>query len=141
MTYKWLIAIIMAPIIALADSDIKITNQTYDGNMGGHFGVTEKCQQEYRRYRMCSIEEVAISTKVPNNFSSEAWALAPSFYCSGAGSLIDICSMPVANGNCKGWTSNAAVHLGQVVFNNGNASIVPKACNGFKPIACCRGDE
>ena len=38
---------------------VGFTSATYTGDMGGHFGVTQKCQLEFPGSRMCTVKEVA----------------------------------------------------------------------------------
>jgi hypothetical protein len=45
---------------------VGFTSATYNGDMGGHFGVTRKCQIEFPNSRMCSLEEVAATTAIPD---------------------------------------------------------------------------
>lgn len=132
------LCILLAPLTSSAGGPaVKITTQTYDGNMGGNFGVTRKCQDEYPKTRMCSVEEVATAIKIPRSFSGEAWVHAPACV---SGTIINACLVP-AGINCISWTSSSVTDSGQVVLDNGNMSNTFKACSGFKPIACCKEYE
>ena len=88
--------------------------------MGGHFGVTQKCQLEFAVSRMCTREEVAATAALPAGLSASAWA--------------NPFAAPSSSANCSAW--KVLVHRGFQVGLDG-AAVVDWRCEIPVPIACC----
>ena len=106
--------------------------------MGGHFGVTAKCQLDFPNSRMCTLEEVAATTTVPVGLSGSAWVHSPH---SASGAVIfDATVLPSAGLNCAGWKSehNEGWQVGTdgVDTSGGGHSSCDNTIPGT-PIACC----
>jgi len=105
---------------------VGFTSATYTGAMGGHFGVTQKCQTEFPNSRMCRIEEVAATTSIPSPLSGNAWVNFPGDY------------FPIYRGDCFGWNYAQLYSEGYVVASNGSIpDPVASDCTIERPIACC----
>jgi hypothetical protein len=113
---------------------VGFTTATYTGGMGGHFGVTQKCQLEFPDSRMCTLEEVAATTAIPVGLSGDAWAHQE----SGVGGVIFSADLERNQGTCGGWTLSIDGRLGQQVSSNGVAKTSGSLnCGQSNPVACC----
>ncbi len=108
------------------------TSATYTGYMGGHFGVTKKCQQEFPESRMCTLEEVAATIAIPAGLSGVAWIHKGRNY--GAGAIFDAY---VIGDGCLSWTDADQNRVGPVVDTDGGWSTTSARCSESRPIACC----
>ena len=52
---------------------VGFTAATYTGNMGGPFGVAQKCQLEFPNSRMCLRIEAQQTTTIPEGLAGRAW--------------------------------------------------------------------
>jgi hypothetical protein len=110
---------------------VGFTTATYTGAMGGHFGVTRKCQLEFPNSRMCSLEEVAITTTIPDGLNGVAWAhpqpptLTTVLTSSGISTGRDTCGF---------WRNVGSG--GQIVDADG-VTAQWATCTESYPIACC----
>ena len=104
---------------------VGFTTATYTGDMGGHFGVTQKCQLEFADSRMCSGQEAAETTAIPAGLSGQAWVQAE--------------GLQNANRNCNSWIISGFDGFpdngGALLKANGNRSY--SSCDEVAPIACC----
>ena len=105
---------------------VGFTSQTYTGAMGGHFGITTKCQLEFLDSRMCSLEEIQDTTAMPGGLSGSAWSYTRREDEPLAGDLT----------NCSAWRSAIANRYGRTVSHDG-AYNNKASCSEFLPIACC----
>jgi hypothetical protein len=122
---------------------VGFTTATYGGNMGGHFGVTAKCQLDFANSRMCTLEEVAATTSIPGGLTGEAWAhgipVDTSSNIFSANMRRATEEVGHVSNNCGGWTfASDSVAQGTTVEANGvvgdgNLCQTP----GPLPIACC----
>jgi hypothetical protein len=107
---------------------VGFTSATYTGAMGGHFGVTQKCQLEFPNSRMCWIEEVAATTSIPSSLVGNAWANPTDLH------------YPNCREHCYLWTdpeSCGSFGDGRVVTSDGNVAVYKASCDSAHPIACC----
>ena len=117
---------------------VGFTSVPYDGDMGGHFGVTLKCQIEFPNSRMCSLE-VAATTAIPAGLSGDAWVhsarrvgsqLGPPSAPGGA--LFDA-DVRATSSSCRAWRGGGS---GQLVGSDGVAAS-RIGCDEARSIACC----
>src|SRR5262245_6027894 len=52
---------------------VGFTAATYNANLGGFFGATQKCQLEFPESRMCNELEVQQTTSLPGGLTGFAW--------------------------------------------------------------------
>ncbi len=52
---------------------VGFTTAIYDGNLGGVFGFTNKCQLEFPDSRWCTMNEVITTTSIPTGLTGKAW--------------------------------------------------------------------
>jgi hypothetical protein len=55
----------------------------YTGNLGGILGATRKCSDEFPDSRMCEIDEIRQSTRLPNVIPPLAWMTPLGGGCPG----------------------------------------------------------
>ena len=96
------------------------TNQNYNGNLGGWFGATEKCQMDFPGARMCTFDEVRNTTVIPAlpalPAGTEAWA----------------------GSTCGEWTVGLrGSGSTQAVVNSDTGNQFGEFCDELHPIACC----
>ena len=84
---------------------VGFTSAIYTGAMGGHSGVTQKCQLEFSNSRMCSLEEVATTTSIPSSLVGAAWAHAEPRTDS---SVILATRLSPVSDNCAAYRGNTA---------------------------------
>ena len=112
---------------------VGFTGAIYTANMGGNFGVTQKCQLEFDNSRMCSPEEVAATTSIPSGLTG----VARIHVNRGTGGVIFSAAF---GGQCQGWTSSAPFQ-GRAFTASANGRINQGAdgveCPELHPIACC----
>jgi len=131
---------------------VGFTSATYTGAMGGHFGVTQKCQIEFPNSRMCSVEEVVATTTVPTGLSGEPWV--HKVINAGGGVIFNV-NLHLHDENCSGWRSHVRISSsgtaipigGQFIESDGTLPLsgpsiggVPAQyhnCTESHPIACC----
>ena len=101
---------------------VGFTSATYLGDMGGNFGVTQKCQLEFENSRMCTTIEVEQTTSIPSELV-------------GQGRINQRADRGGLEGsNCGRWL---------VVFSGGGDAVDSHgtpgdaACDVLTPIACC----
>jgi hypothetical protein len=98
---------------------VGFTTATYNGNLGGFFGATQKCQLEFPASRMCTPLEVQETTSIPGGLTGVGW--------------VDV--------GCITWTTEDFNLRGSVVSGQtGISTISPfggRQCNESGPIACC----
>lgn len=102
---------------------VGFTSTTYTGNMGGFFGVTQKCQLEFANSRMCTNIEVEQTTSIPSGLAGNAWVNE------------GINSGGLAGANCRNWLveeSSAGTSVNAQGTPAGNVQ-----CTVPIPIACC----
>ena len=117
---------------------VGFTSATYTGDMGGHFGVRQKCQLEFPNSHMCSTEEVA-APSIPSPLVGNAWVLVLSEgephpwppRWNFAAHPLQLCA-----GNCNGWRS-ASNDCDGTVINADRSQKDRFSCGGEHPIACC----
>ena len=110
---------------------VGFTTATYTGAMGGHFGVTRKCQLEFPNSRMCSLEEVAITTTIPDGLNGVAWVHPQP---STLSTVLIASGISSDRFNCNFWRSVGSV--GQIVGADG-VTVTRDTCTESYPIACC----
>ena len=108
------------------------TAEKYPGDMGGHFGVTAKCQIQFPGSRMCTLEEVVATIAVPADLYGVAWIHKGRNY--GAGAIFDAY---VLGDGCLSWTDANQNRVGQAVNVKGGYPNVGARCSELRPIACC----
>jgi hypothetical protein len=113
---------------------VGFTTATYTGNMGGHFGVTRKCQLEYPGSRMCSPEEVALTTTIPTGLVGQAWVHLAASGTSNQHPVLSDARAETHGGNCFGWLELS--EHGPLVSSSG-VVLASSACTEEFPIACC----
>ena len=104
---------------------VGFTFQDYDGDMGGWFGTTEKCQIDFAEARICTIDEVRNTTTIPFDHlpsGTNAWAH-------------DV----QASRTCSEWTVANTTSGGLVSSDTGTrvGTQTVIECTTFHPIACC----
>ncbi len=52
---------------------VGFTTAVYDGDLGGVFGFTSKCQLEFPNSRWCDMTEVIATTSIPTGLTGKAW--------------------------------------------------------------------
>jgi hypothetical protein len=122
------------------DSLVHVLDQSaaaaYTGIMGGNFGVTQKCQLEFSDSRMCSAEEVLMTTSIPSGLSGVAWIHYPQqevFSVSGIAAYIQGVSQ-----NCLGWRHDSFSFHGWAVASDGTlADPHVTSCDTPTQLACC----
>jgi hypothetical protein len=62
---------------------VGFTSILYTGNLGGALGATRKCQLEFPNSRMCTLEEIQKSLKLPEVIAAFAWMEPTSASCHG----------------------------------------------------------
>ena len=110
---------------------VGFTTATYTGAMGGHFGVTRKCQLEFPNSRMCSLEEVAITTTIPDGLNGVAWVHPQPTTLS---TVLIASGISTDRSNCNFWRSVGSG--GQIVGADG-VTATRDSCTESYPIACC----
>jgi len=112
---------------------VGFTFQDYDGDLGGVFGATQKCQLDFADSRMCTTLEVLDTVKIPVALAGEAWVRL-----IAASSGRDISGVNVGSSHCALWTS--------LTTQGGNLSglavtvegeLVVRDCALRSSIACC----
>lgn len=112
---------------------VGFTATAYTGDMGGHFGVTQKCQLEFPDSRMCSIEEVAATTAIPGGLSGDAW-----IHTRGdSRNVLFDARLGSGSASCFTWRSGAALDGGRAVGSDGVDTDTNHPCAESRPIACC----
>ena len=74
---------------------VGFTAATYTGDMGGNFGVTQKCQLEVSDCRTCTIPEVIRTTALFTGLSGDVWVQPSGRTASGFYAA------------CRQWTTRA----------------------------------
>jgi hypothetical protein len=108
------------------------TSEAYTGDMGGNFGVTAECQEEFPESRMCTLEEIAATIAIPDGLTGEAWIHKGRNY--GAGAIFDAY---VIDSGCSSWTNADSSRAGPVVRASGDWYNMVARCSESRPIACC----
>jgi len=114
---------------------VGFTSATYTGAMGGHFGVTQKCQSEFPNSRMCSLEEVAATTSIPSSLAGDAWAHNTTDTGGAESPVIFAARVLPASTSCNGWRSASPANVRVVNADGGRGNEV--ACESAHAIACC----
>lgn len=105
---------------------VGFTNAAYTGNLGGHFGATQKCQIEFPDSRMCLAIEAKQTTTLPAGLSGRAWTNV----------AIDGVDGPISeNSECLAWLLDSSGAGGGTVDERGVVSL--GLCHMTRPIACC----
>ena len=112
---------------------VGFTRATFTGALGGHFGVTQKCQFEFPRSRMCTLEGARSAREIRDELSGEAWVHTLSVSSERPGALFDAVVIDGSR-NCGAWTTTAA--RGTTVGANGGPD-PEQNCDQEYPIACC----
>jgi hypothetical protein len=117
-----------------------LTVATYDGDMGGRFGVNAKCSLEFPDSHQCTQCEV-LATERTEPLPSDAW-VRPGGVCDVVGADLTFCSFfPANNGFGQSWISDRAVlpdgrrQTGPAISPNGSPFQAP--CDSSLAIACC----
>ena len=114
---------------------VGFTSASYTGDMGGHFGVTRKCQLEFAESRMCTFEEVAATTSIPDGLAGDAWA-----HPSGGGRvLLDALITKSGLANCDVWKDDTG--RGRSVTADGTGSDQQTLCSVAQPVASLQDSE
>jgi hypothetical protein len=111
---------------------VGFTSATYTGAMGGPFGVTQKCQIEFPNSRMCSVEEVILTTTIPSGLTGTAWVHLPADDRQAVQASVE--PWPYFF-NCNGYSEESDSSIGVVVDINGLAN--QPHCIDVHRIACC----
>ena len=105
---------------------VGFTPDDYDGDMGGWFGTTDKCQMDFAGARICTFDEVRNTTTIPVLPSGTgAWAFDVG-----------------ASRTCGDWTfNNPGGTIGPIAFlvssDTGVKDGAGAKCETFHRIACC----
>ena len=103
---------------------VGFTSATYTGNMGGSFGVTQKCQLEFANSRMCIVLEVEQTTSIPSGLVGQGWVQQGASLVGG-----------LQGNSCGRWLGNNVGGGGKVVDTLGTPA--SEQCEIPTPIACC----
>ena len=106
---------------------VGFTNMTYDGDLGGWFGATDKCQVDFPGARICTVEEVQKTTVIPAPPALPAGTLAWAHHVQGG------------SRTCSEWTVANTTDGGLVSSDTGTRIDTQTLieCTKFYPIACC----
>ena len=94
------------------------TNQNYDGDLGGWFGATDKCQMDFAAARICTFDEVRNTTTIPAlPAGTNAWA----------------------GDTCMNWTVGLRGSGSTLAVVNSDTGIQgTEFCDIPHPVACCK---
>ena len=107
---------------------IGVTTEVYTGDLGGPWGATEKCDEEFSGTRMCSLGEARRSLPpFPVIPAQGAWTDPD----------LNISNFNINSRTCGDWTSSVETssNLGIVTIPNG--AFRSLGCHLSAPIACC----
>ena len=101
------------------------TTATYNGNMWGITGPTQKCQQEFPWSYICSYKDL-ITSNASYPSSGNAW-------------FIDYDRYP--DSTCVNFSSTVNTNSSQyrIPYINSSGTTATETCDKSYPIACCRG--
>ncbi len=104
---------------------VGFTSATYTGDMGGHFGVMQKCELEFPNSRMCTTLEAQQTTTIPAGLTGEAWVNPGIADFSG-----------LVNRNCSYWT-HIGGGTGRTISATGGVGSDDCLIAHEQSIACC----
>lgn len=112
--------------------DIKFTQATYTGNLGGIAGADAKCAEEYPGYHFCHMAEV-------KNFGKKGCLPISSQYGGTRGGFIEA---DEGSRNCVNWTSASPPapdnNFPWILTSSWQAGYSSGTCDLASPIACCK---
>jgi len=109
---------------------IKLTNQAYQGNMGGQSGADAKCAAEFDGYHMCQLADYN-TTRGCGPDLTRSIAFYHNYVWHGAALGVDGKAI-----NCSGWTSTSGsggIHSIAVAMWYSSSNV----CAEYLRIACC----
>jgi hypothetical protein len=110
-----------------------LTVATYNGDMGGRFGVTAKCAAEFQGSHQCSYCEI-LDDRLTQPLAGMAWITATDL-CNPVDPSDHSCANVVDGRYMQEYTSSDALKVGNAITPDGTNDRA--RCGTSHPIACC----